>query len=199
MVKRDRNHASVVVYSACNEGSCYVTGIANRTGRLLMEATKRHDKTRPFSANQNAIVPQDGVTALNDTIKYLSRFLDVEGFSHSRIAVSGALDIHRSNPTKAIVSSECCSCETQRGEDYCGTQTAIGDQRCRPGAGFPSKINDGVQYPHSLSAAQCLVLCNAYVIGQGSSTGGGVGNYSAGALGVWTLFDCKYTSNLFCQ
>ena len=61
-----------------------------------------------------AALPNQGTA---DTVKYLSSQLDVEGFSHGRISGPGAAAVHAANPTKPVISSECCSCQTQRGED----------------------------------------------------------------------------------
>ena len=40
LVRRDRNHPSVIMWSACNEVECFVTGAANVTGKQMREATK---------------------------------------------------------------------------------------------------------------------------------------------------------------
>ena len=57
-----------------------------------------------------AALPNQGTA---DTVKYLSSQLDVEGFSHGRISGPGAAAVHAANPTKPVISSECCSCQTQ--------------------------------------------------------------------------------------
>lgn len=115
LVRRDRNHPSVIMWSACNEVECYVTGAANVTGKLMREATKKWDTTRPFTANMNQL----GAPAMiSNTVKYMAATLDVEGFSHGRIAGVGAAAVHTANSAKPVISSECCSCQTQRGEDY---------------------------------------------------------------------------------
>ena len=72
LVRRDRNHPSVIVYSACNEVECVVSGGASETGKLMRSATKRWDTTRPFSANT--------WFTSNDTVSNLAPYLDVEGF-----------------------------------------------------------------------------------------------------------------------
>ena len=45
----------------------------------------------------------------------MSATLDVMGFSHND---GGSIDrFHKAVPSQPLVSTECCSCETQRGED----------------------------------------------------------------------------------
>ena len=74
-----------------------------------------------------AALPNQGTA---DTVKYLSSQLDVEGFSHGRISGPGAAAVHAANPTKPVISSECCSCQTQRGED-CTRHTPTARAPCR--------------------------------------------------------------------
>jgi hypothetical protein len=140
LVRRDRNHPSVVVWSACNEIECMVSGGANQTGRLMRDAAKRADTTRPFSANSW----YNG----NDSVYNLAAYVDVEGFSHGGIVGNGGSfveKIHALNPGKGVVSSECCSCQTQRGEDF---------------ADAPA----GISYPASEGQAKCMQNCmsNSY-------------------------------------
>jgi beta-galactosidase/beta-glucuronidase len=132
LVRRDRNHPSVIVWSACNEIECVVSGAANKTALLMRDATKAGDTTRPFSANS-------WMTS-DDLVNNLARYLDVEGFSHGGIGLPNAQIIHKLNPGKAMVSSECCSCRSQRGEDFLNESA-------------------GIIYPHSMKQAQCLEGC----------------------------------------
>ena len=162
LVRRDRNHPSVVIWSACNEVECVTAGGAINTGKLMRDATKKWDTTRPFSANS--------WYNQNSSVNHLAPFVDVEGFSHGGIGLKTAAEIHMQNPGKAMVSSECCSCESQRGEDFLN-------------------VSAGISYPHTSKQAACLEGCMAksYPFWRGNPKPG-VG-VVAGTLGVWTLFD----------
>ena len=101
LVKRDRNHPSVVIWSFCNEVGC--EGQYEAAGPPFQAAATKHDGTRPTLAN---------MFTYGDA---LSRVIDVQGFSHQE---RQALDAcHAEMPSKPIFASECCSCNSQRGED----------------------------------------------------------------------------------
>ena len=166
LVRRDRNHASVIIWSACNEVECVTAGAAHGTAKLMRDATKKWDTTRPFSANSWMNGPN------NSSVNYLAPYLDVEGFSHGGIGMASAATIHAQNPGKAMVSSECCSCETQRGEDFLNASV-------------------GISYPKTLKQAQCMEGCMAksYPYWRGNPMTKPAVGVVAGTLGVWTLFD----------
>jgi hypothetical protein len=98
MVKRDRNHASVIMWSFCNEAECTQKD-DDFSGLAFRAAAKGVDPTRPVTANG----------ALSQTP---TKQLDIQGGSHwgnSSFAKS-----HANNGTMAQVLSECCSCTSQR-------------------------------------------------------------------------------------
>ena len=103
MVKRDRNHPSIMVWSFCNEGWCSV-GDVNDTAMRFANVTKQIDPYRPVTAN------------MVDDTETLNKVIDVQGFSHQNVKVFN--DFHALYPHKPVIGSECCSCATQRGEDF---------------------------------------------------------------------------------
>ena len=116
MVKRDRNHASVIMWSFCNEAECEQYD-SDYSGEIFRAAAKGVDPTRPVTAN--------GAPSQTPT-----RQLDIQGGSHW--GNSTFEKFHKSeNSTMAEVLSECCSCTTQRvdrdlGEGCIGQQNSPG-------------------------------------------------------------------------
>lgn len=98
LIKRDRNHASVVMWSFCNEVGCNNESSA----KAFREVSKLWDNTRPVTQNHHG-------TALS------SQYLDIQGFSHKH--PSDFKQFHEENPTKPMLATECCSCMSQRGVD----------------------------------------------------------------------------------
>ena len=70
LVKRDRNHPSIVIWSFCNENGC--EGTHENGGPAFQEITTMNDGTRPTLAN---------MFTFNDL---LSNTIDVQGFSHRK-------------------------------------------------------------------------------------------------------------------
>ena len=104
MIKRDRNHPSVMVWSFCNEAGCS-SGDQDGAAEAFTNVSKQVDPFRPVTANMNG-----------DVGKTLSHFIDVQGFSHQS---GGKFDTYHSlYPDKPLIGSECCSCRSQRGEDF---------------------------------------------------------------------------------
>eukprot|EP00051_Salpingoeca_urceolata_P012435 m.154057 g.154057 ORF g.154057 m.154057 type:complete len:1133 (+) comp17490_c0_seq1:41-3439(+) len=98
LVKRDRNHASVVIWSFCNEAGCQDAS----GGPGFRHVTYEYDGTRPTLANM-----------IGDYGNLLTNSTDVQGFSHkSRSLID---QFHASFPHKPEFMSECCSCTTERG------------------------------------------------------------------------------------
>ena len=103
MVKRDRNHPSIMAWSFCNEGGCNPAN-SDIIGLAFRDVSYDEDGFRPVTAN---MIPRIGLQ--------LGSAIDVMGFSHQSGKVFD--DFHASYSNQPIIGSECCSCTTQRGED----------------------------------------------------------------------------------
>ena len=102
MVTRDRHHASILLWSLCNEVGCNNESAA----AAFRSAVYGADATHPITQNHLG----DGTHPLS------AASLDVQGLSHKHTEEFVAF--HKANPHKPTVASECCSCLSQRGEDY---------------------------------------------------------------------------------
>lgn len=105
---RDRNHASVAWWSLCNEAGCGNGGMLNGVVPASYAAAYTNDGSRAVGANMGWISPTDPGTPMSD-------LLDVMGMSHN--GLDAFTKFHAAEPNKPLVATECCSCETQRGED----------------------------------------------------------------------------------
>ena len=111
MVRRDRNHPSVMAWSFCNEAECSF-GYDQAVAEEFKEVSKKEDPYRPVTANQNGNIGN----ALSTTI-------DVQGFSHRNGDIFDSY--HKQFPMKPLIGSECCSCRTQRGEDIADSKKPV--------------------------------------------------------------------------
>ncbi len=119
LVRRDRNHPSVIFYSFCNEPGCNNAdkSAPEEPTASFKAAVEAHDGTRAVTGNmcvgwgscpaESSYVTPPGLP--------MSAELDVQGFSHVDDGVFKSY--HAAWPARPLVASECCSCETQRGED----------------------------------------------------------------------------------
>jgi len=164
MIVRDRSHPSVVMWSLCNERGCKnESSAAVFRSRALL-----HDATRPITQN-NLGQGTHPLSALS---------LDVQGMSHRSGDVMDRF--HKDNPSKPIVSSECCSCMSQRGvdTDFC--------PKPKPKHGGPSRkchdasgqgAEQGVFYNNEIS------MCTATQVEMSDSR-----QFNAGTF-IWSAFD----------
>ena len=104
MVRGHRNHPSIAVFSACNEGGC-AAGENATLFAAFRHIAKANDPTRAFSGNMRGSI---GPGTLSD-------YIDVQGLSHPSLEM--VEHAHKLNATKTVLASECCSCRTQRGEN----------------------------------------------------------------------------------
>merc|ERR1719272_838043 len=132
MVRRDRNHPAIVLWSFCNEVGCNNESSAKAFRQVAYE----FDGTRPVTQNHLG-----SATSTN--------YLDVQGFSHKK--GSSFDDFHKSHSNMPMLATECCSCLSQRGvdKDYCPNPKDGGDDNCHDAQGHGG--GDGVFYNNEIA------------------------------------------------
>lgn len=104
LVKRDRNHPSVILWSVFNEEPMQGTEVGYEMVRRMVAAVKALDATRPVTAAMNGGLFAD----IN-----VSQAVDVVGFNYQ----IGDYDrFHKANPRLPLTSSEDTSAFMSRGE-----------------------------------------------------------------------------------
>ena len=104
MVRRDRNHPSVILWSVFNEEPLQGRREGYEMVRRMAAAVKRLDTTRPVTAAMN-----NGMFAPRN----VSQAVDVVGFNYQ---IAQYDKFHAANPTKPMTSSEDTSAVSTRGE-----------------------------------------------------------------------------------
>ncbi len=104
MVRRDRNHPSVILWSVFNEEPMQGTEAGYEMVRRMREAVRELDMSRPVTGAMN-----DGLTAPVN----VSQTLDVIGFNYQQDAYDA---FHKANPHIPMTSSEDTSSYSIRGE-----------------------------------------------------------------------------------
>ncbi|MGD0384330.1 MAG: glycoside hydrolase family 2 TIM barrel-domain containing protein, partial [Thermoguttaceae bacterium] len=107
LVRRDRNHPCVILWSTGNEiGEQDMRGNGKQISEELTRIVHEEDLTRPVVANCN--FPQAGFNGFQKT-------LDVMGFSYKPHLYD---KFHKSSPAIPFVGSETASCISSRGEYF---------------------------------------------------------------------------------
>ena len=94
LVRRDRNHPSVIMWSVFNEETTQGTEMGYQMVRRMAAVVKRLDSTRPVTA---------AMSGGHDTPINVSQAVDVVGFNYSQ----GIYDVfHKTHPDLPVTSSE---------------------------------------------------------------------------------------------
>lgn len=102
LVRRDRNHPSVILWSIGNEEPEQATARGNRVARSMIRAVKALDVTRPVTYASNS----GAFTGVNEAV-------DVRGFNY----VMSEIDrYHKEHPLQPLIGSEIASTLCTRGE-----------------------------------------------------------------------------------
>ena len=161
MVQRDRGHASVFIWSFCNEVGC-----DNETAAAAFRNISYfYDGTRGVTQNHLGTISEQS--------------LDVQGFSHK----SGSTfdKFHSEHPTEPMMATECCSCLSQRGEDSdaCPVPRTCVGSACHVDCAHDGKAeqSNGTFYNNEISQ------CTAQQVNESDSR-----KFVAGTF-VWSGFD----------
>lgn len=103
LIKRDRNHPSVILWSVGNEEPKHVTEQGRRIAGSMIAAARRLDSSRPITT----AVSNDPI---NSTVLDL---VDVIGVNYNLAQYD---EIHKRYPDMPFVSTECCATSTVRGD-----------------------------------------------------------------------------------
>ncbi len=112
MVRRDRNHPSIVLYSMYNEGLKQGYEEATKQYKAMQDAIKRWDPTRPIIGPMG---PTGGARSPEETnllqgLANLTEVIDVRGFNPRRYD-----EYHAANPDQPMVALETGYARTTRG------------------------------------------------------------------------------------
>jgi beta-galactosidase len=151
LVRRDRNHPSVIMWSFGNEvGEQYTAGQGAALAKRLHDIVKEEDHTRPTTtsmnwAKPNMLLPEiPDVISLNYQGQGIRQGPEFEGTDRIRTA-SMYLSFHEKFPDKVILSSETASALSSRGIYLFPVSRKISDI-VRDGRGGDSKIRQVSAY-----------------------------------------------------
>jgi beta-galactosidase len=108
LVRRDRNHPSVVMWSISNEVSEQGNATGGEIGAELGKFVREEDPTRPFTAAMNTAGANSPLAAA----------LDIEGLNYQGAVSNQYATFHQRLPDKMVYGSETESTITSRGEYF---------------------------------------------------------------------------------
>jgi hypothetical protein len=162
MVQRDRSHPSVFIWSFCNEVGC-----DNETAAAAFRnISYYYDGTRGVTQNHHGTGGSE-------------KSLDVQGFSHR--SGEDFDKFHAQFPKEPMMATECCSCLSQRGEDFdeCPVPRTCVGSSCHVDCAHDGKAeaSNGTFYNNEISQ------CTATQVNESDSR-----EFVAGTF-VWSGFD----------
>ncbi len=140
MVRRDRNHPSVFLWSIGNEVGEQFTGEAGAAlAKQLCDIVREEDPTRPTTTAMNVSQPADPMPAAVDVIS-----LNYQG-AGIRTAPGRYPDFHAKFPAKVIIGSEVAAAVSSRGQYLFPVASGVGGP-VRAGYGGDSETHQVSAY-----------------------------------------------------
>jgi len=103
MIKRDRNHPSIILWSTGNEVPELGTKDGKKSARMLADICREMDPTRPVSSGIHLSIPID---------RELLDIFDVAGFNYFHESIE---DLHKKFPDKPFLVTESAAVLSSRG------------------------------------------------------------------------------------
>ncbi len=129
MVRRARNHPSIILWSIGNEvGEQFTAEAGAALAKQLVDIVREEDSTRPTTTAMNVSQPKDPMPAAVDVIS-----LNYQG-AGIRTAPGKYPDFHAKFPARVIIGSEVASAFSSRGVYLFPVASGVGGP-VRPGSG----------------------------------------------------------------
>ncbi|HEY7372572.1 MAG TPA: glycoside hydrolase family 2 TIM barrel-domain containing protein, partial [Polyangia bacterium] len=156
MVKRDRNHPSIILWSIGNE----VGGSTTATATNLINWVKAMDSTRPITWASNKM---GGPHLSEGDDRNVAKLLDVAGYNYAPYAGDYDAD-HSSNPTWKLLGTETAAALRSRGIYHTpattltkATSMSMADRQCSSYDNEATNFGDSAQNAYSYDASRAFV------------------------------------------